>query len=84
MLSFSRLSEREAALIRRYLSMIIIYGIDPTIKETTIQLRRDHRLKLPDAIIAATAIAHDAVLLTNDEQLHGVTGLDCQKVALKR
>jgi hypothetical protein len=36
-------------------------------------------LKLPDAIIAASAI--NAVLLTND-RLHGVEGLECRELAV--
>lgn len=84
LLSFPRLSAAEASLIRKRLSEMIFYGIDPAIKETTIQLRRNHRLKLPDAIIAATALTHEAILLTHDEQLHGIPGLDCRKLVLKQ
>jgi hypothetical protein len=82
-LSFSRLSESEAALIRRFLSSMTVYSIDPAIKDKTIQLRRNHRLKLPDAIIAATAMVHNAILLTHDEQLYGIPDLTCQKLVLK-
>lgn len=32
----------------------------------TIQLRELHRVKLPDAIIAASALAHDLVLMTRN------------------
>ena len=38
-------------------------------------------LKLPDAIIAASAITENAVLLTND-RLHGVEGLECRELAV--
>ena len=34
-------------------------------------LRREHRLKLPDAIVAATAVELDTELLTNDIRLAG-------------
>ncbi len=37
--------------------------------DETIELRRTTRLKLPDAIIVATAIAHKLLLVTCDEQL---------------
>jgi predicted nucleic acid-binding protein len=46
-------------------------------------LRRQERLKLPDAIVAATAIAFGAEVLTNDKKLGRITGLRCRALALK-
>jgi predicted nucleic acid-binding protein len=40
-----------------------------------IELRRKYKLKLPDAIICATAIVLDAELVSNDEKLSGLQGL---------
>lgn len=37
--------------------------------DRAIFLRQTYRIKLPDAIIAATAIENNAVLITNDQQL---------------
>jgi len=36
------------------------------VAETAIQLRREYRLRLPDAIIWATARVNDAVLITRN------------------
>jgi len=52
-------------------------------RESTIKLRREQRLKLPDALIAACAIHFDAVLLTNDQRLSNIPGLRCQSLELK-
>ncbi|NJO18316.1 MAG: PIN domain-containing protein [Thioploca sp.] len=49
----------------------------------TITLRRQYRLKLPDAIIAASAIITDALLLTNDSQLHKIPELCWQSLAIQ-
>ncbi|MGL5197226.1 MAG: type II toxin-antitoxin system VapC family toxin, partial [Chroococcales cyanobacterium] len=38
----------------------------PQIEERTIQLRRHHRLKLPDALIAATALHCSACVMTRN------------------
>ena len=38
-------------------------------------LRAQHRLKLPDAIIAATAIERAAILITEDRQLQKLPSL---------
>ena len=83
LLSFPLLSAQEEKIIRDCLSAIAVYNINDAIKEETIRLRRIHRLKLPDAIIAATAGIHAAVLLTNGEQLHGIAELSCRKLMVK-
>jgi len=54
------------------------------VKRRCIDLRRHSRLRLPDAIIAATAMTLDAELLTNDTALSRVANLRCRPVALKQ
>jgi predicted nucleic acid-binding protein len=55
LLSYTSLSPAEEQQIRSFLAQIAIVRIDDAIKNMTITLRKQHRLKLPDAIIAATA-----------------------------
>ena len=43
-----------------------IVPLDLSIAETAVQLRRVHRIRLPDAIIWATAKVHEAVLVTRN------------------
>ena len=81
--SFPQLTAEEEQLIRERLTRLTIYGIDDAIKEEAIRLRRTARLKLPDALIAATAIVHQAILLTNDQQIQTTPGLECQALPLK-
>lgn len=57
--------------------------LNALVRETTITLRREHRLKLPDALIAACAICFDAILLTNDQQLLNLPNLRTQMLELK-
>ncbi|MDO9142659.1 MAG: hypothetical protein Q7U38_20245 [Methylobacter sp.] len=40
-------------------------------------------LKLPDAIVCATALLEQAVLLTNDKKLHEINGLQCRALELR-
>lgn len=58
--------------------------VDASVREAAIRLRREHRLKIPDAIIAASALTHDAILLTNDQRLLTVPGLKSQAVEFRR
>ena len=81
LLSFPALPPNEESLIRERLALFKIHKIDNAIKEKTIQLRRTSPLKIPDAIIAATAMIHDCVLVSNDKMFQNVPGLNCRELA---
>lgn len=49
--------------IEEFIDTSVIYYIDDEIIDQTIQLRKTNKIKLPDAIVAATAIVHEFVLL---------------------
>jgi predicted nucleic acid-binding protein len=50
--------------------------LDDPVIETTVRLRRSSRLRLPDAIIASTALVYDIPLVTrNTVDFREVTGL---------
>jgi predicted nucleic acid-binding protein len=68
--------------IAAFLMHAAVIGLTHDIKERTILLRRTNQLKLPDAIIAATALTVGATLLTNDARLLKVPGLAARAVAL--
>lgn len=54
-------------LIEEFISMATVLQLDRTVTKKVIEIRRKHRkLKLGDAIIAASAIIHNLVLLTNN------------------
>jgi predicted nucleic acid-binding protein len=72
LLSYPDINAHEDAQIRAFLAEVRVEGITRAVKEATIRHRRANRLKLPDAIIAATAEVMNAELLTNDSQLHGL------------
>ncbi|MFH7026907.1 MAG: type II toxin-antitoxin system VapC family toxin [Heteroscytonema crispum UTEX LB 1556] len=73
LLSYPSLSSDEETQIIEFLNKISIVGIDSNIKNLTIALRKQYRLRLPDAIIAATAQSLNATLFTNDVRLNNVT-----------
>lgn len=68
LLSYPSLSSSEESAIRAFLRDIHVVDMDTDIKEHAIRLRRYHGMKLPDAIIAATALSLDGALLTNDQK----------------
>jgi predicted nucleic acid-binding protein len=69
LLSYPDLTMDEEQAIHRLLDRMTHLAISPLIEDLTIQFRHQHRVKLPDAIIAATATAHGIKLLTLDKKL---------------
>ncbi len=64
------LPDNEEHNLRNFISdRFSIINLPAEVKKETIALRRVSKLKLPDCIIAATAIMLDAVLLTDDAEL---------------
>ena len=49
-----------------FVSFAEIYPIDDEIIDITIDLRKKYKIKLPDAMIAATAIAYNFTLLSHN------------------
>lgn len=73
LLSFSGLEKNEEIIIRNYLKSLSQIPLNATITERTIYLRRKYNLKIPDAIVVASAWECQAILLSNDQQLGKLT-----------
>ncbi len=69
LLSFPGITENEEQAIESLLDRMTHLSVSPIIEDLTIQFRRQHQTKLPDAIIASTAKAHAIELLTLDKKL---------------
>jgi predicted nucleic acid-binding protein len=66
-LSYPKIIEQEKKILRSFLNECIIIDINTEIKKNCIELRSKYHLKLPDAIIAATAKYLDLPLITADK-----------------
>jgi predicted nucleic acid-binding protein len=66
-LGFHELSETELEDVQGFLSFCSVVNINQDIKEKAAKLRRDHQLKLPDSIIAATAESLGIPFITADK-----------------
>ncbi|WP_456433959.1 type II toxin-antitoxin system VapC family toxin [Nitratifractor sp.] len=64
--SFPKLRDHERNELRRLLSHFDIVPVDDRIKEETILIRLRYGLKIPDAIICATAKVESCLLITDD------------------
>jgi predicted nucleic acid-binding protein len=59
-------SEAETHFLKQFLQQFQIIQLDTIISEQAIILRQQHRMRLPDAIIWATAKVHTAKLVTRN------------------
>ena len=56
----------------------IVLQLTDTIVEKTIELRKSYKIKLPDAIIAATALVYNLTIITrNTADFDKVAGVSC-------
>jgi len=83
LLSFPDLQLDEEQHIRAFLAVCDRVAISEPIRDQAIVLRRQHRLKIPDAIIAATAMVANAVLFSNDGRLASSPNLRLRAVPLE-
>ncbi len=83
LLSFPALEADEEAQIRRLFTRATLVELTARIRETAIRIRRQHRLKLPDAVVAGTAQVLGAIVLTNDADFDKVPNLKIERVELK-
>ena len=66
-LSLNNISINEEDLINLFLDECKVINLNNSIVETTIILRKNYKIKLPDAIVAATSIFCDVPLITADK-----------------
>lgn len=72
LMGYPGLTAEEATAIDSTLATMTYMGLTRAIEDRAIALRQNHRIKLPDAIIAATALESSYRLLTLDEGLAAV------------
>jgi predicted nucleic acid-binding protein len=66
---------REQA-VKDFISDSVILEITPDVISFCVNIRREIRIKTPDAIIAAVALANDYTLISNnDKDFKGINGL---------
>lgn len=68
LLGFRGISETEELAVGFFLEDCAVVDVNKGIKDITIKLRKSYPLKLPDAIVAATAIFLGIPLISADKQ----------------
>lgn len=76
LLSHPNLTKADEVIVRSMINDCILIDINERIKKETIRIRRKHKIKLPDAIVAASAICFDLPLITCDKGFRIISGLN--------
>lgn len=77
-LAFPDLPDEDRLCFAQFLARVDVVGLDRTqlrLIERIVEVRLASRLKLPDAIIVATALDSSATLVTGDERLLNLAGV---------
>jgi predicted nucleic acid-binding protein len=63
-LGYHQLSANEESLLRQFFAVSTILPIDQDVLDEAVRLRRERRMTLGDALVAATALVHRLSLVT--------------------
>ena len=76
LLCWKTASENDIEVLHNFINDAQVIELEQAIKIKTAEIRKAHRIKLPDAIIAATALVHGLTLISrNTEDFKNITGL---------
>ncbi len=65
-------------LLESFVQDSLVIGLSDDIIDKTIEIRKTYKIKIPDAIIAATALAYNSVILTrNLKDFKIIKGVEC-------
>lgn len=75
-LRFNEPPEKDYQTLVNFVNECVVFNLNDSIVDLTISICKTNRIKLPDAIIAATAIAANLTLLTrNTVDFKGISNL---------
>ena len=76
LLSFPGISDSEIIAINGFIDECIVIDISSRIKDYCIELRKKYRLKLPDAIVTATAQYLNIPIISADRDIRKIEEID--------
>lgn len=76
LLGYKEISSEELKKVEGFLNSVSIVDINSEIKKITIGLRKNYKVKLPDALIAASSYYLNFPLITADRELSKISELN--------
>lgn len=73
-------NKQQIEVLKSYIAQSKVFDLVEPVIKTTINIRKSYRVKLPDAIIAATALAYDLTIISRNisdyEKIEGLKLID--------
>jgi predicted nucleic acid-binding protein len=66
LLCWKAVTEEDLEIIRNFINDSFVIELESAVKIKTAEIRKLHKIKLPDAIIAASALIYDLTFLTRN------------------
>ena len=66
LLSWKKASMQHLQVLHQFINSSKVYNLDESVILKAIELRKNYPIKLPDAIIASTAITYNLILVTRN------------------
>ena len=66
LLAWKNATASQLQILQDFINNATVFGLEESIIVKTIAIRKNYGIKLPDAIIAATALAHGLILMTRN------------------
>lgn len=78
LLVWKKATDKQLEILNDFIKASVVFSLDEKTVLKSIEIRRTYGLKLPDAIIASTAIVNDLILLSrNTVDFKKITALKC-------
>jgi predicted nucleic acid-binding protein len=76
LLGWANATDEQVQVLQQFVNASVVFNLDEPVIVKAIELRKKHKTKLPDAIIAATALVYDLALITrNIDDFKNITEL---------
>lgn len=83
LLSWPGATQKQTNILKEFISASEVFTLDESIITKSIEIRKKHRTKLPDAIIAGTAVVNNLTIITRNTKdfinIHGLVCIDPYK-----
>lgn len=74
-LSWINPDKSKEQIVKVFVQDVTVLALTPAVVAQCVAIRRSRKIRTPDAIIAATAIAHNLTLITSDNGFKNISGL---------
>ena len=77
LLCWKAATNKDLVILKSFIADSVVFELDQYIKDKTVEFRKTYAIKLPDAIIAASAFTNDLTLISrNTKDFNKIEGLN--------